>query len=103
MTERMTAEVVLRSPAGTSVVDGGAVDAESVGRHLPDPGTVAEASRRLAGLGFEVVQEGPVTIAIAGDRGQFERTFGAGEPHVPGELADLVAAVTFPEPPQLHL
>jgi hypothetical protein len=107
MTDRVAAEVVLRSPAGTSVVDGGAVDAESVGRHLPDAGTIAAASRRLSGLGFQIGQKGPVTIAITGDGALFERTFGTsgppGEPRVPDELADLVVAVTFPERPQLHV
>jgi hypothetical protein len=107
MTDRVTAGVVLRSPGGTSVVDGGAVDAESVGRHLPDADALAEAGRRLAGLGFEVGQLGPVTISIAGDAGLFERTFGTagppGVPRVPEELADLVADVVFPERPQLHV
>jgi hypothetical protein len=106
LTDLVTAEVVLRSPAGTSVVDATEpIDASTVGGHMPSQEAVAEAARRLAELGFDVAQGGPVTVTVRGEPELFERTFGTagpgGEPEVPQGLRDVVAAVAFPQKPEL--
>lgn len=88
------AEVVLRSPSGTSLLDAGErLDAASVARHTPDAAALGEAAARLADSGFEVVRSGPVTLTVRGEREALDR--------LPAELPDLVAGVTYPEAPEL--
>jgi UDP-N-acetylglucosamine enolpyruvyl transferase len=102
LTPPVLAEVVLQPLSGTSVVDAEeAITAADVGEHLPGRKELADTARRLAEMGFDIESAGPVTITISGDRELFDRTFGDGEPKVPEGLGDVVAAVTYPQKPEL--
>jgi hypothetical protein len=63
----------------------------------------AEAAARLEALGIDVVGRGPTGLTISAPRDVFEQVFGtATDPiAVPGELADLIAAIVLPERPEL--
>jgi hypothetical protein len=100
LTPTLTAEVALHPITGTSVVDAEeTITAANVGEHLPPDEVIADAARRLAEHGFDVEQAGPVTIRITGDPQRFEEVFPDGA--IPDGLSDVVAAVTFPERPEL--
>jgi hypothetical protein len=110
MPGQVIAQVVVRSPEGTSMLDApGPVGAETVARHRPSADALREAATRLRERGFDIVQEGPTTLTIAGDKELFERTFAtapgaerAASPEIPQDLSDLVAGIAFPRPPELH-
>jgi serine protease AprX len=110
MPDPVIAEVVVRSPDGTSILDAPTpLDAETIARYRPSADALRDAANRLGERGFAIVQEGPTSITISADRELFERTFSTspgaetGAPaQIPPDLADVVAAVTFPRPPELH-
>jgi hypothetical protein len=126
MAETVTAQVILRSPAGTSVLDTQeAITAENVAKYRVGKEVIAEATKKLEGLGFQVLQAGPTNLTISGNKALFERIFQtsleaqstevmgtktsgaeaayyrATEPiKVPDELSSQVAAVALPTPPK---
>jgi len=103
--ETVIAEVVVRAPDGSSILDApGPITEETVDRYRPSDETTAEAAARLEALGVEVLGKGPTGLTISAEREVFERTFGTvtGPIAVPEELADLVAGVVLPERPELH-
>jgi hypothetical protein len=109
MSDPVIAEVVVRSPDGQSIVDApGPIGADTIERYRPSPETLRDAATRLRERGFTIVQEGPVSITVSADAELFEQVFAAapgpeGPPaRIPADLADVVAAVTFPRPPELH-
>lgn len=53
------------------------ITAQNVDQFYSDAADIASASNELRKLGFEVLEEGPVTISIAGSRQQFEEVFSA--------------------------
>jgi hypothetical protein len=103
MGERVIAEVVVRAPDGSSVLDAsGPVTEETIGRYRPSVEASAEAAARLEAMGFEVVGRGPTGLTVAAEEEVFTRAFGAGDEYaVPADLADLVAGVLRPEQPEL--
>jgi hypothetical protein len=120
---RVTAEVVLRPPAGRSLLRS---EPNSSVRPVEDPAVqrvIADASERLRGLGFDVLREGPVSLTVSGDRTLFDRVFqthieagrknvlgptvhgaeipfhtSSDKPRVPRELASVVEDVVLPRP-----
>jgi hypothetical protein len=110
MSGPVIAEVVVRSAEGSSILDAPeAIDSETIARYRPGADALAEAATRLRERGFAIVQEGPTTVTISANPERFEETFattsgaeGAAPARIPPDLADVVAAVTFPRPPELH-
>lgn len=119
----VTAEVILRSPDGRSILEAAeGVTVASIEKYRPGKKTIDEACEKLTTLGFEVVQIGVVSITISGERTTFERVFRTkldrpvrGAPgdqraiyqnrysiRIPEELQSQVAAVSFPIPPEFH-
>ncbi len=128
MEEKVTAEVILRSTDGSSILDAkGPITAENVAMYRVGEKIIDEASRKLGQLDFEVLQVGPTSITISVDKRVFESTFqttlqrqsieimgtkveGTGisfykatEPiKVPKELSSLIADVVLPTPPEFY-
>jgi len=126
MTEKVTAEVILRSADGSSILDvKEAITAENIAKYQVGKEVIEEASKKLEELGFEVQQAGPVSLTISGDKAQFESRFQttlearsreimptkisgaeasyyeATEPiKIPEDLSSLIADVVLPTPPQ---
>jgi hypothetical protein len=103
MGEKVIAEVVVRAPDGSSVLDApGPITEETIGRYRASEDASADAATLLESMGFEVVGRGPTGLTVAAEEEVFARAFGTGDEYaVPGELADLVAAVVRPEQPEL--
>ncbi len=106
------AQFVLKDAAGRSILDaGGPLTAETVAAFAVPPERLAEARRRLEALGFRVEAAAGAILSVSGEAALFRRLFGTvpeapggGEAvrlEVPGELADLVAAVFLAPPPEL--
>jgi hypothetical protein len=105
MAETVIAEVVVRAPDGSSILDAPSpVTEETIGRYRASEEANAEAAARLEALGIDVVGRGPTGVTISADREVFERTFGAATDPVavPEELADLIAGIVLPERPELY-
>ncbi len=115
---QVTAQVVLRAPDGSSVLDAAEPPtAETVERYRPNAETFEKAGRRLAELGFRVGDRGASGLTVSGEPKLFERVFsttldarGEGEgvaPSweatrpviIPDDLASFVAGVVFPIAP----
>jgi subtilisin family serine protease len=76
--QRILAEVSPRSIGGVSLFETtSTITVENVNQFHSETEDIASTSRELCCLGFEVLQEGPVTISIAGSRRLFEEVFGA--------------------------
>jgi hypothetical protein len=103
MGEKVVAEVVVRAPDGSSVLDApGPITEETIGRYRASEEASAEAATRFETMGFEVVATGPTGLTVSAEEEVFARAFGTGDEYaVPAELADLVAAVVRPERPEL--
>jgi hypothetical protein len=126
MTDKVIAEVILRSANGSSILDATeGVTAQTIARYRVGGEVIKEASRKLEALGFEVVQAAPTGLTISGSKDLFEKVFQttvevrtksvmppeakAGERayyqatkpiQVPPDLYSLVAGVTLPTPPE---
>jgi hypothetical protein len=103
--EAIIAEVVVRAPDGSSLLDArGPVTEETIDRYRASDEMSVEAAARLEALGIDVLGRGPTGLTISAERDVFERTFGSasGPFEVPKELADLIAGVVLPERPELH-
>jgi carbamoylphosphate synthase large subunit len=126
MTEQVIPEVILRNEDGSSVLDSREpITAENIGKYRVNEDVATRASQMLENLGFEVVQKGPTSVTISGDKQLFEDRFqtslqvGSGDVvrseigdvrvpyyvpktplYIPQELAPLVADVVIPTPPQ---
>lgn len=131
MAQPVIAEVILRKADGSSVMDAReAITAGNIAKYRVSEETAEEASQKLRDKGFEVLQGGPTSITISGDKGLFEENFGtaleitskdvmpsvmpsdiagaetayyeAKEPiRIPEDLSPLVADIVLPTPPQL--
>jgi hypothetical protein len=127
MAQPVIAEVILRKADGTSVMDAQeAITARNIAEYRVSEEVAEEASQKLRDRGFEVLQVGPASLTISGDKGLFEDRFGtalettstnvmpsdiegaesayyeAKEPiRIPEDLSPLVADIVFPTPPQL--
>jgi hypothetical protein len=126
MTEQVTAEVILRSADGSSILEAKEpITAENIARYRIGKEVIEEASQKLEELGFEALQGGPTGLTISGDKARFEDVFqttltaqstgimetkvsGAGAAYyettepikVPEDLSYLIADVVFATPPQ---
>lgn len=99
------------------------ITAQNVDQFYSDAADIASASNELRKLGFEVLEEGPVTISIAGSRQQFEEVFSAklsqrkavvmeGQEkeflisdellQAPGDLANLIEGIAIAQPPEYY-
>ncbi len=106
------AQFVLKDAAGRSILDaGGPLTAETIAAFAIPEERLDEARRRLEALGLRVEAAGGPVLSVSGERVLFERLFGplpeppaAGEAvrlPVPASLADIVAGVLLPPPPEL--
>jgi hypothetical protein len=76
MTEKVTIEVIVRSADGSSILDAKeAITAENIAKYRVGKEVIEAASKKLEALGFTVVQAGPVSLTISGDRALFENVF----------------------------
>ncbi len=113
---RVTAQIILRGEDGRSILDaGGPITAGTVRAFMLPAERIEEAVRRLRELGLDVEPAGGPVLSATAEAPLFERLFhttlrpapdGHGlvadpEPRVPDELADIVAAVMVPPPPEL--
>lgn len=126
MSDQVTAEVILRSADGSSILDAKeGITAGTIEKYRVGEEVIEEASERLEALGFKVLQRGPVGLTISGNSARFEAVFqstlearstevmetkaegGVAEYYeftqpisIPEDLSSLVADVTLPSPPQ---
>ena len=126
MTDKVTAQVILRSASGSSILESKeAITAENIAKYRAGNEAIEEVSQKLNRLGFQVVQVGPTSLTISGDKSRFEEVFqttlqarkrevlgskipGAEASYyeatapvkVPPELSSLVADVVLPTPPE---
>jgi hypothetical protein len=103
MSKDVVAEVIVRAPDGTSILDAAeAVTDETVGRYRPSEEAMSEVTALLEAEGVEVVARGPTGLTVSAEAETIARVFGSAQaPTVPEELATLVAAVVLPEQPEL--
>jgi hypothetical protein len=102
MAETVIAEVVVRAPDGSSVLDAPAVTEENIDRYRASEAATSEVTARLEALGVDVVGQGPTGLTVSASDEVFARVFGSAEsPSVPDELDELVAAVVLPQRPEL--
>ncbi len=118
--ERIIAQVSPRSIGGVSLFDTTtSITAQNVHQFHSNESDISAASNELRNLGFEVLQEGPVSISIAGSRKLFEDVFSAklamkkatimeGQEteflasdellQAPGDLANLIEGIAIAHP-----
>jgi subtilisin family serine protease len=123
-TERIIASVSPRSVGGVSLFESTeAITAENVNQYYSEAADIAAASNELRQRGFEVLEEGQVTISIAGPRQLFEEVFGARFStqrtalmvdqevefmtsetllQAPDELANLIEGIAIARPPEYY-
>jgi hypothetical protein len=127
MAQPVIAEVILRKADGTSIMDAQeAITAGNIAKYRVSEDVAEEASQKLRDSGFEVLQVGPTSLTISGDKGLFEDKFGtaleitstnvmpsyiegaeityyeAKEPmRIPADLSPRVADIVLPSPPEL--
>lgn len=125
MSDRVVAQVSLRSAEGSSVLDADEpITSDNVDDYRAGTNAIEGAKEALRGLGFDVVQASEVGLSISGDKDRFEEVFDtslkarsesadaelgdrqayeATEPvQVPDALAAFVDEITFPVPPEFH-
>jgi hypothetical protein len=127
MAQDIVAQVVLRAPDGSSILDAGQpITASTIARYRVGAEIVQRASTALEKLGFKVLESGPTGFTISGERPLFEQTFdtvlqenfartqpalGAAPVQlrftalrrlsIPAKLSSLIAGVVMPAPPEL--
>ncbi len=125
MSDRVVAQVSLRSAEGSSVLDADEpITSDNVDDYRAGTNAIEGAKEALRGLGFDVVQASEVGLSISGDKDRFEKVFDttlkarsesadaepgdrrayeATEPvQVPEALTEFVDEITFPVPPEFH-
>lgn len=126
MTDKVTAQIILRSADGSSILESKeAITAENIAKYRAGKEAIEEVSQKLDRLGFKVVQVGPTGLTISGDKSRFEEVFqttlqarkrevlgskirGAEASYyeatvpvkVPPDLSSLVVDVVLPTPPE---
>jgi hypothetical protein len=103
MSGDVVAEVIVRAPDGTSILDAPeAVTEETIARYRASEESMSQVAVLLEAEGIDVVARGPTGLTISADEETLARVFrSARAPTVPEELADLVAGVVLPERPEL--
>ncbi len=125
MSIQVTAEAILRSPQGTSILDAqGPITAATIADYRATPETINQVAEQLKTLGFQIHQTSVTSIAFSGSQEQFEQTFNttlvsrqvdvsetpgpdtsavyyeATQPiQVPESIKTLVAGIILPTPP----
>lgn len=128
MSGKLTAEVILRAVDGSSILDAkGEITAENIAKYRVGKEVIEEASKKLEVLGFEVMQTGPTSATISGDKALFEKVFqttfetqsaemmetkivGVESTYfqttspikIPADLSSLIADVVLPTPPTFY-
>lgn len=113
-TATIVAKVYLVTASGKSLLDPSVtITTDNIDQYRPAPTTVAEASRLLEALGFEVLFKG-LTLTIKGPLSLFEEVFqvtfdtsGAsprptGEAEIPPSLQHVIEAISFRAPARLY-
>ena len=122
--EQVIAVVSPRSIGGISLFESmTAITKENVGQFHSEVVDIEATAAELTKLGFEVLQQGPVTLSIAGTRKLFEEVFGAklrrektammadieaeflaaeAPLAVPDALTDLIEGVAIAQPPEFY-
>jgi len=128
MAQSVIAEVILRKADGSSVLDAQEpITARNIAQYRVSEEVAEKASRKLQDGGFEVLQVGPTSLTISGDKELFEDRFqtdlearsthnimapeieGAETtyyvakkpPKIPQDLSSRVADIVLPTPPEL--
>jgi hypothetical protein len=127
MAQPVIAEVILRKADGSSILNAQeAITARNIAQYRVSKETAEEASQKLRDRGFEVLQVGPTSLTISGDKGLFEENFETAlqitstnvmpsdiagaettyyevkEPmRIPEDLSSLIADIVLPTPPLL--
>ena len=123
MTQQVTAQVILRTSDGLSILDTNeSITSENAEAYRVDDATIQQVHEQLTKYGFQVGQAGPYSISITGDQALFEQVFqtqlekrnastfelGARAYYdalnpiqVPEELSSQIAGVTLSRPPEL--
>jgi hypothetical protein len=122
MAEDIIAQVVVRSPDGSSILEAPQpITAATIAKYRVGAEMIQRASTALESLGFKVLAPGPTGFTLSGNRALFERIFdtilqedvtharptpaprfAALRPlTIPAELSSLIAAVVLPVPPDL--
>ncbi len=114
----VTAQAVLRTPEGSSVLE--EPPGEQTEERLVPKDHVDAACAELRAMGFAIAETGAATISISGDRTLFEETFGVELTPEPGRATDMtywhpsrdpeisealrrwVSSVVFPIEPELY-
>ncbi len=122
MKEMVTAEVILRTRSGSSILDAaGGPTSENIDLYRVEEEVIDEARTKLTGQGIEVVQAGPVSLSIRTSKALFERIFqtnlsptasiapgggiiyaAAAPIKIPEDWTNVVAMVVLPIPPVFH-
>jgi hypothetical protein len=130
MAEQVLAQVILRMPAGSSMLDRQeSITSENIAKYRVSQEVIKKASQKLEERGFQVSSTGPEgfpSLTISGDKSLFEEVFQTNlerqtpatrgmqdevgsrssyyaiEPlRIPSDLSSLVADVVLPTPPEL--
>jgi hypothetical protein len=127
MAQPVIAEVILRKANGSSIMDAQeAITARNIAKYRVSEEVVEEASQKLRDRGFEILQVGPTSLTISGDKELFEDRFGtaleikstnvmpshtegaqtmyyeAKEPmRIPEDLTPQLSNIVLPTPPEL--
>ncbi|MCP4991761.1 MAG: hypothetical protein GY928_38585 [Colwellia sp.] len=124
--QTVIAEVVLRGSDGSSILEEESISSKTAERYKIDENHMQLARENLLDYGFDVITTSPYSLSIQGDKRLFERVFKtrlrkrqvpisesplreeeqgffeAQDPiEIPEKLLPYVAAVTFPQPPEL--
>lgn len=128
MSERIIAEIILRSADGTSILDADeAITSETIKKFRVEEGVINEAKNKLESFGLTVEQMGATSITVSSEKDVFERVFctilevahvntmetkleGTEQAYyvtkipinIPLDLSDYVADVVLPTPPQFY-
>ena len=121
MSEPVPAQVLLRDPHKRSLIGSDEpVTSENVDEYTADSAVAQHVRDALQGLGFEVTGFGPGTLSVTGDKDLWEAVFGVRlrlreqaakfaapsyespvPARIPPALADWIAGIAFPKPPEL--
>lgn len=109
---QLVAQAILRRADGSSILDTeGGITSANIEQFAVEPERIEDAVQRLEERGFSIEARDQYTLSLAGPARLFENVFGLREvvqkgaapfsaAHVPPELADVIADVMIPAPPQ---
>lgn len=123
MAQQVTAQVILRTRDGVSILDTNeSITSENAEVYRVDDTTKEQVSKQLTSYGFQVGQAGPYSLSITGDKSLFEQVFqtqlerrsastselgvnayyeALSPLQFPSELSSQIAGVILSRPPEL--